>query len=222
MSEGVQTRADATIEVVRLGRVRYADALAMQRALVDERAAGAIPDRLLLVEHEPVITVGRGAGAEIPRVAGIETVLVERGGLATYHGPGQLVAYPIVRLERRDLRAHLRALEGGLIAALARFGLDASRRSGATGVWVRERKIASIGVAVRKWVAFHGVALNVSTDLEGFAGFEPCGFAPGVMTTVERELGRSVDAAAVEDAVAAEVAAALGRRPVARPASSAT
>jgi lipoyl(octanoyl) transferase len=201
----------APLEVLRLGRVRYADALALQRRLVDELRAGRGVDRLLLVEHDPVVTVGRGFRGAPPRVPGVEVFAVERGGLATYHGPGQLVGYPIVALEpgARDLRAFLRSLEEGLIAALSRFRIAAGTRAGATGVWVGEKKVASIGVAVRGWVTYHGFALNVSTDLERFAGLEPCGFKPEVMTSMERVLGAAVDAAAVEDAVAEEAPRAL-------------
>ncbi len=191
----------------------YARGLKIQRDLVERVASGEVPATLVLVEHEPaVVTVGRReaeerAGASPPARA----IAIERGGGVTWHGPGQLVGYPIVRLEDHDLRGYLRRLERGLVAALARFGLAATGapREGATGVWIGPRKIASIGIAVRRWTTFHGFALNVSTDLAAFAGLDPCGFDASKMTSLSRELGRPVGLAEARAAVVPAIEAAL-------------
>jgi len=177
------------LEVRRLGRTRYADAHVLQQELVAQRAADELPDLLLLTEHEPVITVGRGTPAEEQEplaATGIPVVEVERGGEATYHGPGQLVAYPILKLpeERRDLHRYLRDLEEVVLAVLAELAIEGTRRPGLTGVWIGDRKVCSIGVAVRRWVTWHGLALNLHTDLAPFRRFRPCGLAPDVMTRV--------------------------------------
>ncbi len=199
------------MRVIELRERDYARGLAIQHELVERVAAGEEPGTLLLVEHDPVVTIGRRAARERREPTdGRRIVEVERGGGVTYHGPGQLVGYPIVRLEDHDLRGFLRRLEQGLIDALETFGLATGRRNGATGVWIGARKIASIGIAVRKWVTFHGFALNVSTDLAAFAGLEPCGFDASVMTSLERELGRPVALAEAKGPVARGVAAALG------------
>jgi len=177
---------DVATPVYDLGRVPYRKALAFQHRAVELRARGEAPDVLYVVEHEPVLTVGRAgrdenlrAGdAELAR-AGIEVVPVERGGDVTYHGPGQIVGYPIVDLTGlpggRDLHRYLRDLEEALIACLSIFGLDAARRPPYTGVWVGDRKVAAIGVAVRHWVAFHGFALNVDPNMSHFDLIHPCG-----------------------------------------------
>ncbi len=172
------------LEVRRLGRTTYAAAHALQQELVEQRIEERIPDQLLLTEHEPVITVGRGSAQALAETHGVPIVSVERGGDATWHGPGQLVAYPIVRLgpERRDLHRYLRDLEEVVIRMLAEHGLCGSRKPGLTGVWLGEKKICSLGVAVRRWVAWHGFALNLSNDLHVFQDFRPCGLDPGVMT----------------------------------------
>lgn len=175
------------LDVRRLGRTRYEDAHALQQALVAQRAEGTIQDTLVLTEHEPVVTHGRGTPpAELAALAatGLPVVEVERGGEATYHGPGQLVAYPILLLEeeRRDLHRYLRDLEEVVIGVLAEFGLEGTRRPGLTGVWLGPRKVCSIGVAVRRWVTWHGLALNLHTDLGPFRRFRPCGLSPDVMT----------------------------------------
>lgn len=172
------------LEVLRLGRTRYEDGHATQLRLLERRIAGESHDLLVLTEHEPVVTLGRGS----PRGESLElpfpVVEVERGGEATYHGPGQVVAYPILALppERRDLHRYLRDLEEVVIRVLAEFEVEGSRRPGLTGVWIGEQKVCSIGVAVRRWVTWHGLALNVHTDLEAFRGFRPCGLDPDVMT----------------------------------------
>jgi len=175
-----------TIPVYDLGRVPYRDALAFQHRAVELRARGEAPDVLYLVEHEPVLTIGRSghpenlrAGTAELRRRGIEIVPVERGGDITYHGPGQIVGYPIVALEGlpcgRDLHRYLRDLEQVLIETLDSFGLPAGRRPPYTGVWVGARKVAAIGVAVRRWIAFHGFALNLDPDLDHFDLIHPCG-----------------------------------------------
>jgi lipoyl(octanoyl) transferase len=206
----VAARGAGALDVRDLGRMPYRLCWALQKELVEERLAGRAPDTLVLVEHEPVVTLGRGTrgaflagGARVLREGGAEWVAlpgggraevieVERGGQATYHGPGQLMAYPIVKLRegRRDLHAWMRALEQAVIDVLEPLGVRAGRREGATGVWVDgQRKICSIGVAASRWVTYHGLALNVSTDLAHFAAIAPCGFEAGVMTSVEREVG---------------------------------
>src|SRR5262249_28523988 len=156
--------------------------------------AGGAPDTLILVEHPHVITLGRARDARANLVApgDVPVVEIERGGDVTYHGPGQLVAYPIVALGdgERDLHRFLRSLEDGIIGTLAALGVAAGRRAGATGVWVDGRKVASIGISCRRWVTFHGLALNVATDLGYFARINPCGFDAAVMTSVAELTGR--------------------------------
>ncbi len=187
------------VHVVRWGRTAYADALARQTALQAARLAGDAPDTLALTEHEAVFTMGLRAGAgehllwDAPTLArdGVALHETNRGGDITYHGPGQLVAYPIVSLaSRRDLHAYLRFLEDVLIAVVARHGVVATRREGLTGIWVEERKLAAIGVAVRRWVTLHGVALNVAPDLRHFGGIVPCGISAseGTVTSLAVEL----------------------------------
>lgn len=176
--------APRLLEVRRLGRVDYSAAHSLQEELVAARVAGTIGDTLVLCEHEPVVTVGRGAGPEVAAGVGMEVIETERGGEATYHGPGQVVIYPIIALPegQRDLHRYLRDLEEVVISVLAEFEIVGRRVDGLTGVWVGEKKIASVGVAVRRWVAWHGLAINVHTRLEAFNGFQPCGLAPETMT----------------------------------------
>ena len=180
------------------GRTRYREAWQRQDELVAARLAGTAPDTLVFTEHEPVFTLGMRRGAEQnlvwapPQLAaqGIEVVSTNRGGDITYHGPGQIVGYPIVSLDaRRDLHAYLRFLEQVLIDTVARHGLAAARREGKTGIWLGPRKIAAIGVAVKRWVAHHGFALNVTTNLGHFAGIVPCGITDGTVTSLAAELG---------------------------------
>lgn len=181
------------LEVVQAGRVPYAAALEWQRRLAAERIAGRLDhDVLLLVEHPPVITLGRGSHREhLLRPEGVDVVEVERGGDVTFHGPGQLVGYPVLNLSqhRQDLHWYLRSLETVLIDALDALGVPAERRAGLTGVWTRGKKIASLGVHVKQWVTWHGFALNVSTDVSWFDRIVPCGIDGVVMTSIERELG---------------------------------
>jgi lipoyl(octanoyl) transferase len=184
--------------------------------MVGERQRGERRDALVLVEHPHVITVGRtrGALAHILGAGEVDVVEVERGGDVTYHGPGQIVAYPILLLgeAERDLHRFLRNLEEGMIRTLARYGIAADREPGKTGVWIDgSRKIASIGIACRKWVTFHGLALNVTTDLSYFTRIQPCGFDAAVMTSMARELGRDPDLAAVKSDLVADLGACLGR-----------
>jgi lipoyl(octanoyl) transferase len=184
-----------------LGRQPYAETLELQRDLARQRAAGELTeDVLLLVEHNPVITLGRGARPQslpVPvgelRGRGIEVYEVERGGDVTFHGPGQLVGYPIIDLRghREDLHWYLRSLESALIRALDALSVGAGTVAGLTGVWTRGRKIASIGIHVKQWVTYHGFALNVFTDLAYFDLIVPCGIRDVIMTTVAMELGRT-------------------------------
>lgn len=179
-----------------LGRVSFADALELQEKLVAEkRADGALADQLLLLEHEPVYTIGRTPDQSSLRgQAHLPHPLfpINRGGQATYHGPGQLIGYPIIDLRNygQDLHRYLRWLEELLIEALAETGIAATTRQGLTGVWVEDRKIASIGVGVRHWITMHGFALNVSGDLTPFDHIVPCGIVNVTMTSIERETGR--------------------------------
>jgi lipoyl(octanoyl) transferase len=206
--------------VVDLGRRAYQDVLELQRALCRERLAGRRgEDLLLLVEHDPVVTLGRSTRASslpLPPAAlearGIPVVEVERGGDVTYHAPGQLVGYPILHLSehREDLHWYLRGLEGVLIDALNGLGVAAGRVAGLTGVWTGGRKIASIGIHVKQWVTYHGFALNVTTDLRGFDVIVPCGIEGVVMTSVAAELGRP-DGPALWDAARDEVARAFAQ-----------
>jgi len=193
----VRDRSTEQLLVCDLGTVGYIDALSIQEAVRSRRQAGELPDTLLLLEHPPVYTLGRRADAqELPlaerfyRERGIELHSCDRGGRITYHGPGQLVGYPIVAID--DVVEYVRALEQGIVAALAREGVAARSRADEgpdyTGVWVKERKIASIGVHVQRGVTTHGFAVNVSNDLEPFDWIVACGL-PGVsMTSLQREL----------------------------------
>lgn len=205
----------APVVVIDWGRTRYEDAWQRQEDLVVRRLAGEIPDTLVFTEHDPVFTVGLRAGAgahllwDAPRLAseGVATVNTNRGGDITYHGPGQLVGYPILSLvPRRDLHAYLRFLEEVLINAVGCLGLAAARREGKTGIWLGRRKIAAIGVAVRRWVTYHGFALNVSPNLAHFAGIVPCGIsaADGEVTSLTAELGRDVELNEVKPVLARE------------------
>jgi lipoyl(octanoyl) transferase len=217
----------AELAVVGLGRMPYGEALALQRALAQRRITRSLPqDLLLLLEHPPVVTLGRGtrpehvAPREFLEARGVELYSVERGGDVTFHGPGQLVGYPIFDLteHRRDLHWFLRTLEEALIVALAHCGITGERRPGYTGVWTggQARKIASIGVHVKQWVTWHGFALNVVTDLSYFDLIVPCGIPDVTMTSIQRELRenspRDLWGQAL-DAVVLGFAEAFGQRP---------
>ncbi len=190
----------AAMRICRLGTVPYRDALAIQADVQARRQADEQPDTLLLLEHPPVYTRGRrAADGELPlgedfyRAQGIEIVPTDRGGKITYHGPGQLVGYPIVRVS--DIGAHLRTIEAAIVAALGEYGIEARSRCAEgidyTGVWVQDRKIASIGVHVSRGVSTHGFAVNVTNDLTPFAWIVPCGLNGVRMTSVQRELGHA-------------------------------
>jgi len=204
--------AERVLEVRRLGRTRYADAHALQQDLLARRVDGRVGDVLVLTEHDPVVTVGRGAGLETAGAVTVPVVAVERGGEATFHGPGQIVGYPIVLLDegRRDLHRWLRDLEEVVIATLAEFEVVGHREAGFTGVWIGGKKVCSIGVAVRRWVTWHGFALNVNTDLAGFRAFQPCGLDPDVMTRLADHVGRPLEMIEVEDALVRHVVRILG------------
>jgi len=193
------------ISIQWLGRVEYSQALALQERLAAERRGGTIPDQLLLLEHESVYTIGRTPDQTSLRGAThlpYPVVSTNRGGQATYHGPGQLMGYPILDLRRhgQDLHVYLRALEELLIRVCAAFNVAARRREGLTGTWVADRKIASIGVGVRRWVSMHGFALNVCGDLAPFAEITPCGITGVAMTSLEEECGHKIS---VQQAAAA-------------------
>lgn len=225
-------------QVVDLGIRSYREVWEQQLALVEERKLdvdGGV-DTLLLVEHPHVITLGRAqkALANVLAAGEVEVVSVERGGDVTYHGPGQIVAYPIVLLREgeRDLHRFLRNMEQAVLETCAAFGVTADREPGKTGVWTggaegsdelgpARRKLCSMGIACRRWVTFHGLALNVATDLSYFRRINPCGFSSDVMTSLERELGRDVSVEAVRRRLAAELGAALGREEISMDAAAA-
>ena len=188
--------SDRLLDVVQAGVVPYAEALEWQRSLAQARIDGRlVNDVLLLLEHPAVVTLGRNSdAAHLLSRDGVEVFETERGGDVTFHGPGQLVGYPIIDLTRHkpDLHWYLRTLEQALIEALAELGIPAERNPGYTGVWTRggSRKIASIGIHVKQWVTWHGFALNVTTDLSQFGCIVPCGIAGVDMTSIERERGK--------------------------------
>jgi lipoate-protein ligase B len=209
------------LRVERLGTVAYEPTWELQDELADQRRGRRIGDRLLLLEHFPVYTVGRGgdeanllATPERLRELGAQLVRVDRGGDITFHGPGQLVAYPIVQLhDPLDLRRYVRILEAAVIVTAARFGVVAGRLDGLTGVWVDDqRKLAAIGVRVKRGVTTHGLALNVNTDLRWFDEMIPCGIAGKETTSLARELGHPLEMELVEDQLARALAAHLGLR----------
>ena len=198
----------------RLGRISYVDGLALQQQLVDERRRGEIPDQLLLLEHPPVITLGvkvrndRSHVIATPRrlaELGVELHETGRGGDVTYHGPGQVVGYPIIDLkpDRCDVHAYVRDLEEVMIRAARTFGIEAGRVAGLTGIWVGAEKLAAIGVRISRWVTSHGFAFNVNTDLSHFNLIVPCGITDRGVTSLQKLLGHPVSMAEVEDALAA-------------------
>lgn len=206
-----------TVAVADWGRTVYEEALRRQDEQVARRIAGEIDDSLVFTEHEPVFTVGLRQGAQQHLVwspaqldhAGVTVAPTNRGGDITYHGPGQIVGYPIVSLNtRRDLHAYLRFLEQVLINASGCFGLAASRRAGLTGIWLGQRKVAAIGIAVKRWVAYHGFALNVHPNLAHFGGIVPCGIAAsdGTVTSFAAELASPPTMAEVQVVLAREFA----------------
>lgn len=208
--------------------VTYENGLQLQQKLVALRQAESIPDQLLLLEHPPVITLGRGgdrgnllASSEILRAERIRFYETERGGDITYHGPGQLVGYPIVHLGEgnRDVRKYVSKLEEVLIRTVAGFGITAGRIDGWRGIWVGDRKIAAIGVRIARWVTSHGFALNVDPDLDHFAFITPCGIRERGVTSIARETGRRIDAEEVRAVAAAAFASVFERTLVPTPES---
>jgi len=206
--------------VLRLGRIPYAHGLELQEKLVVERQAGRIPDQLLLLEHDPVFTLGRNARAqnvllpaEALRERGFEVFETGRGGDVTYHGPGQAVGYPILDLspDRRDVHRYIRDLEEVMIRTCADYGLAASRVTGLTGTWLGDEKIGAIGVRIARWVTSHGFAFNVGTDLSAFDLIVPCGIRGRGVTSLERKLGRPVPLDEVMDRLAASFASVFER-----------
>jgi lipoate-protein ligase B len=198
--------------VRRLGRVPYSEALDLQRSLVDERRAGRITDTLLLVEHPHVLTLGvRGDGGRSHILAtpdtlaarGVDVHETGRGGDITYHGPGQIVGYPIIDLkpDRCDVHRYVRDLEDVLMRTAGDYGVSAHRVDGLTGVWVGQEKLAAIGVRIARWITSHGFAFNVSTDLDYFGLIVPCGIADRGVTSLERLTGRTVELPAVQDRI---------------------
>jgi lipoyl(octanoyl) transferase len=202
-----------TLETIDWGRTEYQAALERQKALVGLRRTGEAPDTLVFTEHAPVFTIGMRKGAEQHliwneaqlKAKGVQVIRSNRGGDITYHGPGQIVGYPIISLQaRRDLHAYLRDLEEVVIRTLATFGLQTARRDGQTGIWLDARKICAIGVAVRSWVTYHGFALNVNPDMGHFAGIVPCGITDGTVTSMQAELGETIDLDDVQARLAVE------------------
>ncbi len=204
--------------VLDLGTADYRDVWAKQLGLVEERQLGRAPDTLVLVEHPHVFTLGRRRDAQHNVLApgDVPVIEIERGGDVTYHGPGQLVAYPILLLEdgERDLHRFLRNLEEAVIKTCARAGVTTDREPGKTGVWTTtplgRKKLCSMGIACRKWVTFHGLALNVTTDLSYFARINPCGFEASVMTSLDK-LASDATMPRVREILVEELGAALGR-----------
>jgi lipoyl(octanoyl) transferase len=209
------------LTVDRLGTVDYQPTWELQEELAGQRRERRIGDRLLLLEHLPVYTIGRGgdeanllATPERLQQLGATFVRIDRGGDITFHGPGQLVAYPIVELrDPLDLRRYVRTLEAAIIGTAARFGVDGDRVEGLTGVWVEgRRKLAAIGVRVKRGVTTHGLALNVSTDLRWFDEMIPCGIRDKEVTSLEREIGHRLEMEAVEQELANQLATGFGLR----------
>ena len=217
-----------TLEVRRLGIVGYPEALAMQRALVEERRADRVPDLLILLEHPPVITLGvKGDGGRSNVVAtparlaelGIAVEETGRGGDVTYHGPGQIVGYPIIDLrpDRQDVHRYVRDLEETMIGVCADYGLTAGRIKGLTGTWIGAEKIGAIGVRISRWITSHGFAFNVSTRLDHFQLIVPCGISDRGVTSLEKATGRTIPLREVEDRVVDHLARIFDREPVHAP-----
>ena len=209
MKPGAEARL---IDVRRLGTISYADGLELQKHLVEQRKRGEIPDQLLLLEHPPVITLGVKsrndrshviATEETLEAEGVEVFETGRGGDVTYHGPGQLVGYPILDLkpDRCDVHRYVRDLEEVMIRAAATFGVTAGRIPGLTGAWVGQEKLAAIGVRIARWITSHGFAFNVNTSLQHFDFIVPCGISDRGVTSLERLLGRRVPMAEVAKAI---------------------
>ena len=225
--------SERLLEVRRLGMVKYGEALELQKQLVEDRKADRIPDQLLLLEHPSVITLGVRSRADRSHLLatpddlereGIELFETGRGGDVTFHGPGQLVGYPILDLrpDRLDVHRYVRDLEEVMIGVAGAFGVTAARQAGFTGAWVNAaapdaapawEKLAAIGVRIARWVTSHGFAFNVTTNLDQFGLIVPCGIADRGVTSLERLLGRAIPMAEVENAAVAAMAAVFARRP---------
>lgn len=190
--------------------MEYGEALHLQRELAQMRAKGEIPDTLVLVEHEHVITLGRKTSPPNFRAQNIPVFQVERGGDATYHGPGQLVGYPIVLLADHDVRRHVRNMEEAIIRTVRTYGIEGEKLEGHPGVWVQGKKLASIGVTVTDWVTYHGLALNVNTDLTYFELIRPCGLDPTMMTSMQKIQGKPLPFAEVKATFAREYSSVTG------------
>src|SRR5205823_860189 len=214
------TIADVTraLHVRRLGRVEYEDGLAMQKLLVEARARGLVPDTLLLLEHPPVITLGRGAKAhnvlwpsELLASRGFEVFETDRGGDVTYHGPGQIVGYPVVDLkpDRKDVRKYVASLEEIMIRVAGEYGIGAARVAGRTGVWTPAGKLGAIGVHISRWITSHGFAFNVRTDLADFSAIVPCGIQDASVASLQSLLGEAPPLHEVEDVFALKTAFAV-------------
>jgi lipoate-protein ligase B len=193
-----------------LGRMEYGKVLGLQKELASKRAKGEIPDSLILVEHDHVITLGRKTTPANFKSQNIPVFQVERGGDATYHGPGQLVGYPIILLADHDVRRHVRNIEEALLRAVHTFGIHGERVEGHPGVWVGGKKLASIGVAVTDWVTYHGFALNVNTEMEYFELIRPCGLDPTTMTSMQNIKGEAIPFTDVKAHVAREYSSVTG------------
>jgi lipoyl(octanoyl) transferase len=224
LARPVESRTAAGVEpvcqVFSIRRIPYGEAWALQRSWVAARRAGEIPDRVLFVEHPPVITFGRNAREEnllsssaALAAEGIELAETDRGGDVTYHGPGQLVGYPILDLSRirRDVVWYVRTLEEAILRTVRELGLEAGRRDGMTGVWVRDAKVAAIGIHISRWITSHGFALNVDTDLARFRHIVPCGIAAYPVTSLRELLGKSVAREGLEQRLAFHLGSLLGR-----------
>lgn len=210
---------ERVLVVRRLGRLGYGKALALQQQLHEQRIQGQGQDTLLLVEHAPVITLGRAAKAahillskERLTEAGVDVFETGRGGDVTYHGPGQVVAYPILDLkpERCDVRRYVADLEETMIQVCAEYGIAAGRIQGLNGAWVEDRKIGAVGVRISRWVTMHGLALNVRTDLSAFKMIVPCGISDKSVTSLSAELGHDVPIDEAEEKIANHLARILG------------
>ena len=195
---------EKTLDVVCLGRRKYDEVWEKQKELVDQRRSEAVPDTLILVEHDPVYTLGKNSNEDHllqSRDKHVPVYQIERGGDVTFHGPGQLVGYPILDLHHHRLSVswYMRTLEEILIQTLGQFGIESQRREGLTGVWVREEKIAALGVRLSRWISMHGFALNVNTDLKFFYGIIPCGIFEYDVTSMSQILGKEVSLVEVEE-----------------------
>lgn len=207
------------LHILHAGRTRYRDCWALQKEIFDGRVAGTVPDTLILTEHEHVYTLGRNAhaghllaDADALAARGIDVVDVDRGGDITYHGPGQLVAYPIIDLEQhgRDVERYLRTLEEVVIRLLARLDVTATRLPGYTGVWVAGEKVCAIGIKASRWVTMHDLALNVATDLSYFTGIIPCGIFERGVTSLREIAGVDRPMATIEEMFVEEFCSAFG------------